>query len=53
MASAADSIMAGVVARNPEQKEFHQAVHEVVESIMPVLDKHPEYRKAKIGRAHV
>ncbi|MCK6483098.1 MAG: NADP-specific glutamate dehydrogenase [Phycisphaerae bacterium] len=48
MASAADSIMAGVVARNPEQKEFHQAVHEVVESIMPVLDKHPEYRKAKI-----
>ena len=48
MASTVDTFMAGVIARNPEQKEFHQAVHEVVESLMPVLDKHPEYRKAKI-----
>lgn len=40
--------MAGVIAKNPEQKEFHQAVREVVESIMPVMDRHPEYRKAKI-----
>ncbi len=48
MASVVDTFMAGVVAKNPEQKEFHQAVHEVVESLMPVLDKHPEYRKAKI-----
>ncbi len=48
MASAVETFMAGVVAKNPEQKEFHQAVHEVVESLMPVLDKHPEYRKAKI-----
>jgi len=48
MAGAVDTFMAGVIAKNPEQKEFHQAVHEVVESLMPVLDKHPEYRKAKI-----
>lgn len=48
MPSAVDSFMAPVIARNPEQKEFHQAVHEVVESIVPVLDKHPEYRKARI-----
>jgi len=48
MASAVDTFMAGVVAKNPEQKEFHQAVHEVVESLVPVLDKHPEYRKGKI-----
>jgi glutamate dehydrogenase (NADP+) len=40
--------MAGVISKNPEQKEFHQAVREVVESLMPVLDKHPEYRRAKI-----
>jgi glutamate dehydrogenase (NADP+) len=40
--------MAGVVSKNPEQKEFHQAVHEVVESLLPVLDRHPEYRRAKI-----
>jgi glutamate dehydrogenase (NADP+) len=48
MSGAVESFMAGVVAKNPEQKEFHQAVHEVVESLAPVLDKHPEYRKAKI-----
>ncbi|MCK4660817.1 MAG: NADP-specific glutamate dehydrogenase [Phycisphaerae bacterium] len=48
MASAVDTFMAGVIAKNPEQKEFHQAVQEVTESLMPVLDKHPEYRKAKI-----
>jgi glutamate dehydrogenase (NADP+) len=40
--------MAGVIAKNPEQKEFHQAVREVVESLVPVLDRHPQYRKAKI-----
>ena len=48
MASAVDTFMAGVIAKNPEQKEFHQAVEEVVESLIPVIDKHPEYRKAKI-----
>ncbi|HNQ22966.1 MAG TPA: NADP-specific glutamate dehydrogenase [Phycisphaerae bacterium] len=48
MARVVDEFMAAVVAKNPEQKEFHQAVHEVVESIMPVLDRRPEYRKAKI-----
>jgi glutamate dehydrogenase (NADP+) len=48
MAGAVDTFMAGVITKNPEQKEFDQAVHEVVESLMPVIDKHPEYRKAKI-----
>ncbi|MCP4590921.1 MAG: NADP-specific glutamate dehydrogenase [bacterium] len=48
MASAVDTFMAGVIAKDPEQREFHQAAQEVVESLMPVLDKHPEYRKAKI-----
>ncbi len=48
MSSALDSFMAGVSAKNPEQKEFLQAVSEVAESVMPVLDKHPEYRVAKI-----
>ena len=48
MARAVEDFMAGVIAKNPEQKEFHQAVREVVESLVPVLDKHPEYRKAKI-----
>jgi len=48
MADAVAQFMAGVVAKNSEQKEFHQAVEEVVESLLPVLEKHPEYRKAKI-----
>ena len=48
MSSSVSSFMTEVVAKNPEQKEFHQAVEEVVESLMPAIDKHPEYRKAKI-----
>jgi len=42
------SFMADVIAKNPGEKEFHQAVEEVVGTLMPVLDRHPEYRKAKI-----
>lgn len=48
MKGAVGTFMAQVVAKNPEQKEFHQAVEEVVESVLPVLDQHPEYRKAKV-----
>ncbi len=40
--------MSGVVARNPGEKEFHQAVKEVAESVEPVLRKHPEYIKARV-----
>ncbi|MEP0847482.1 MAG: NADP-specific glutamate dehydrogenase [Phycisphaerae bacterium] len=48
MSSFVKEFMEGVTARNPGEKEFHQAVHEVVESLAPVLDRHPEFRKAKI-----
>jgi len=48
MSSYADAVMQELIARNPEQKEFRQAVHEVVSSLDPVLDRHPELRKAKI-----
>ena len=41
-------IVERVIARDPGEKEFHQAVEEVFESIVPVLDRHPEYRQAKI-----
>lgn len=34
--------------RDPNEREFHQAVSEVVESIRPVLDRNPEYRSAGI-----
>ncbi len=41
-------LMAQVKAKNPAEPEFHQAVQEVVESLALVLDRHPEYRSAKI-----
>jgi len=41
-------LMALVKAKNPAEIEFHQAVAEVVESLALVLDRHPEYRAAKI-----
>lgn len=34
--------------RDPVEKEFHQAVAEVVETIQPVLDRNPEYRQAAV-----
>jgi len=37
-----------VVKRNPGEVEFHQAVQEVAESVAPVLEKHPEFKKARI-----
>jgi len=48
MAASFNEFMEFVKAKNPAQPEFHQAVEEVVESIWPVLEKRPEYRKAKI-----
>jgi glutamate dehydrogenase (NADP+) len=37
-----------VVKRNPNEAEFHQAVREVLESLGPVLAKHPEFVDHKI-----
>jgi glutamate dehydrogenase (NADP+) len=43
-----EKFMEGVVQRNPGEPEFHQAVHEVVESIMPYVIEHPVYQEAQI-----
>lgn len=40
--------MEDIIAKNPDEKEFHQAVQEVTESIMPFINKNPKYKKAKI-----
>lgn len=40
--------MEKLIAKNPGENEFHQAVNEVVESLVPVLDRHPIYREAKV-----
>ena len=41
-------VMDSVLARNPNQPEFHQAVQEVLETLEPVMEKHPEWVKAGI-----
>jgi glutamate dehydrogenase (NADP+) len=40
--------MEGVIARNPGEKEFHQAVQEVAEVIIPFIEQNPKYKAAKI-----
>ena len=37
-----------LVAKHPAQPEFHQAVTEVADSLVPCLQKHPEYIEARI-----
>lgn len=41
-------VMDRVIARNPNEPEFHQAVSEVLETLEPVLAKHPEWMAAGI-----
>ena len=48
MSDYAAAVLQDVKAKNPAEPEFHQAVAEVVESLTLVLDRHPEYRAAKI-----
>ena len=43
-----ESVLATVKAKNRGEDEFLQAVEEVLQSLSPVLDKHPEYVEAKI-----
>jgi glutamate dehydrogenase (NADP+) len=41
-------ILKYIKARDPGEKEFHQAVTEVIETVQPVLDRNPEYFHTKI-----
>lgn len=43
-----ERFMAGLKRRNPGEPEFHQAVHEVAESIVPYILEHPKYQEARI-----
>ncbi len=43
-----DAFMEGVKAKNPNEPEFLQAVHEVAESVIPYLQDKPKYQAAKI-----
>ena len=44
----ANAIFDQVVKRNPGEVEYHQAVQEVIETVTPVLEKHPEIKDARI-----
>src|SRR5690554_3835800 len=46
--SAIHDIYELTTARNAGEPEFHQAVREVLDSIVPLIDKHPEYLEAGI-----
>ena len=43
-----EGFMTNLIAKNPHEIEFHQAVREVVESLAPFLLKNPVYTKLKI-----
>lgn len=40
--------MAQIISKNPGEKEFHQAVQEVAESLIPFIEENPKYKHAKI-----
>ncbi|MCB0998585.1 MAG: glutamate dehydrogenase, partial [Acidimicrobiales bacterium] len=42
------SVFDDVVRRNPSEVEFHQAVREVLETLGPVIDRHPEFAEHEI-----
>jgi glutamate dehydrogenase (NADP+) len=43
-----EKFMARIRARNPYEAEFHQAVQEVAESLIPFIKEHPKYEHARI-----
>ena len=43
-----DEVMERVIAKNPSEKEFHQAVKEVLDSLRIVIEKNEE----KLGKVH-
>jgi glutamate dehydrogenase (NADP+) len=43
-----EEFMNGLIRRNPGEPEFHQAVHEVAQHIIPYVEKNPKYEAAQI-----
>ena len=43
-----EQFMSQIIANNPAEKEFHQAVREVAESLVPYVEENPKYKHAKI-----
>src|SRR5947209_3411629 len=43
-----NNFMQKIIAKNPGETEFHQAVHEVAEAVIPFMEVHTQYKEAKI-----
>jgi len=43
-----EDFMAKLIQKNPGEVEFHQAVREVLESVMPFIEENPKYQQGKI-----
>lgn len=43
-----NEFMTKIIAKNPGESEFHQAVQEVAESLIPYIEENPQYKQAKI-----
>lgn len=48
MSSVVEEVYNEVLDRNPNEPEFHQAVREILESIGPAVEKHPEFAETKL-----
>ena len=48
MSGSVDAFLERVAAKNPGEAEFHQAVREVVECVMPLVESTPRYKEAKV-----
>lgn len=48
MDSRVEQFMANIIAKNPAEEEFHQAVQGVAESLIPFIEENPKYKHAKI-----
>ena len=48
MSKRIDEFMVKLIQKNPGESEFHQAVREVAESVLPYMEKNPKYQEAKI-----
>jgi hypothetical protein len=44
--------MADIIAKNPGEVEFHQAVQEVAESLLPFIEENPKYKHDKTNFNH-
>jgi len=48
MYDSVEDFMVYVKERNPSQPEFHQAVHDVIDSVWPIIENNPKYQSANI-----